>query len=603
MSDLTGLPDFQAPTSVAQLAMFAPFGNGSYSVLPQQLVVAQGPEKRPRFELALVKCSDDFSEAGQYAVLDLALAGDFPVDEALTAARTQAADATVKPIVINSGFARLCSTSGTVTLPADLAAPVTLGWSGPDFARWTTRLSINAAELIKEALSGNTLLFGARVEFDLIGVSPRLTTMVEFEPTRLLEALLAGKPTREIAISDLHAIFSGSRDGLPLRVNGTLSGADADSFPQGMLDRVIAAYASLVPAPAPSDPPYVAFRNLGSLDAGTVHWDLSEAVAAPRAYVLTLDPLSGLRKAMTGDGGAALVKEITIPALNLGLERIDIAANLPVNRLGVPAVGVNIDIPANPPNRPDAITETILFAEPDDVGSVEFRLSPDEELSYTATCFALVAAGSSIHQYQSTPLSLSQNWLQLQAANFPVTFVHLTAAERLLNLASMTGTLTYSILGKAVVQPLKLNAAMPDTALALPNNATDATITLAAIPSDGGPGLNLPPMPPGRIRLDVTSFREYGPHTFTIRCDFGEETAPLTIDLLPEEKASDPSAAITIHLVPSRPCEKWGYTTSSPFRSGYRYRKSGDNTSDWSPVLSPFRPLTLKSDGTMILTP
>ena len=149
MNDLTGLPDFQRLISTQRLSMYAPFGQGSYGVLPRQLLVAQSPSGKPKFELALIKRSDDQSASGRYAVLDLALAGDFAIDEALTLARAGAADATVKPIVFNTGFARLYPTTSTVTLPADMTAPIPLGWSGLDFARWTTRLSIDAGELIK----------------------------------------------------------------------------------------------------------------------------------------------------------------------------------------------------------------------------------------------------------------------------------------------------------------------------------------------------------------------------------------------------------------------------------------------------------------------
>ena len=203
-------------------------------------MIAEDAKGRPKFELALVKRPDDVSANGQYTVLDLALAGDFPVDEALTAARTEAADATVKPIVINRGFARLCSSNDTVTLPVDMTTPVTLGWSGPDFARWTTRLSIDTGNLIKGALTGSTFLFSARVEFDVIGVSPRLPIIVEFEPVTLVEAILAGKSNRQIAAPDLITTFATSRGGIPLRINGTSSGPGAGHFPQAMVDRLVA---------------------------------------------------------------------------------------------------------------------------------------------------------------------------------------------------------------------------------------------------------------------------------------------------------------------------------------------------------------------------
>lgn len=600
MDSLAGLPDFQALVSAGQLQMYAPFGGGSYSVLPRQLVVAQGASGHPKFELALVEAADELSAIGRYAVLDLELAGDFPVDDALTRARADAADATVRPASINVGFARLYPTSNAVALPADMTAPTPLGWSGPDFVRWTTRLSIDAGELIKGALSVGATLFGARVEFDVIGVSPRLSVTVQFEPAQLIDTLLAGRQGRQIAKDDLISFLMRPVDGLPFKVSGT---PDPGLFPQAMADRVVAAYGSLVPSPAPVDPPFIAFKGKDQIEIGSVSWDLRQAVAVPRQWVMTLDSLTSLRATAESGGIDGLVKYVTIPPLDLGFRSVDLAANLPSNRVGVPAIGVNIEVPANPPNRPNAISRTVTFTPPDDEGTVKFRLSPKETLSYTLAGFAVVAAGASVHEYDMPQRPLGAPWVQLQASDFPVTFAHLTATDRLLKLAKLTGALSYTVNGKVVQQPLTLSAVAPDVALALPTTASDASIALTAVPNDGGAPLSLPPMAPGRIRLDVTSFRGYGPHRLSVQCPFDAATGPLAIDLVPEERADDVTAVSTITLIPAAPSETWGYVASSPFRAGYRYRKSaasGDPPSPWSTVLSPFASLILNEDGTMI---
>ena len=130
MADLTGLPDFQVLTATGPISMFAPFGGGHYAVLPQQLVVAQDADGNLSFRLELIKRLGDFSAAGQYAVLDFALDGDFPLDDGLTAARAADASATVAPVTVNSGFARLYSTTNEVVPTADLLAPIPLGWAG-----------------------------------------------------------------------------------------------------------------------------------------------------------------------------------------------------------------------------------------------------------------------------------------------------------------------------------------------------------------------------------------------------------------------------------------------------------------------------------------
>jgi hypothetical protein len=580
--------------------MYAPFGGGGYSVLPRQMNLATEANGRPKFQLNLIKRAGDPSPADQYAALDLALAGDFPLDEALTIARAQDEEATVKPIDIHSGFARLYPTSGTVALPSEMLSPTALDWSGSDFVRWRMRLSVDAGELIKGALSSNALLFGASVEFEVIGVIPRAAVTVQFRPAQLMAALLAGKEKRQVSNGDLVAFFASPLDTIPLRIVGSLEPADAGWFPQAMADRIVAAFGSAVPAPVHSDPSAIVLADPDQLETATVDWDLSQAAAAPRQFVMTLDPLGSLRAAIGSGSIDGLVKEIAIPPLDLGFRSVSLAANLPASRVGVPAIGVNLHVPPNPPNRPGGISETVAFTSPEDEAVVDFRLSPAETFLYTLSTFAVVNAGRSVQEYTGPSRQLDTTWVQLQASDFPVTFAHLTAVGRLLDLATLTGVLSYTVSGQTMEQPFTLSAERPDVALAFPTNASDARITITAVPNDGSPALALLPLTPGRFRLDLTSFREYGPHVLTIQCMFVTENGYLAIDLRPEEKSGDDSSASTFMCTAAQPKGTWGYTTSSPFRSGYRYRKSavaGSQPGPWSDILSPFTPLLLREDG------
>jgi hypothetical protein len=600
METLAGFPDFQAPVSTAGLLMYAPFGAGGYSVLPRQINLATESNGKPKFQLNLIKRAGDPNPVSQYAAFDLALAGDFPLDEALAIARAQDEEATVKPIDINSGFARLYPTSSTVTLPSDMLAPAALDWSGSDFVRWRMRMSVDAGELIKGALSDGALLLGASVEFEVIGVIPRAAVTVQFRPAQLIAALLAGKENRQVSNGDLTAFFVSPIDKIPLRIIGSLDPADAEWFPQAMADRIAATFGSAVPAPAHSDPSVIILDDPAQLDTATVDWDLSQASAAPRQFVMALDPLGSLRAATESGGIDGLVKEIAIPPLDLGFRSVSLAANLPASRVGVPAIGVNIQVAPNPPIRPSAISETVAFTPPDDEAVVDFRLSPMETFRYTLSTFAVVNAGRSVQEYTGPSRQLDATWVQLQASDFPITFAHLTAVGRLLDLATVTGTLSYTEHGQSLEQPFTLSAEASDVALAFPTNAADARITITAVPKDGSPALALSPLTPGRFQFDVTSFREYGPHILTIQCTLVTENGFLAVDLLPEEKSGDDSAASTFVCTAAQPKGTWGYTTSSPFHSGYRYRKSavgGDQPGPWSEVLSPFTPLLLREDA------
>ncbi|HEY6326654.1 MAG TPA: hypothetical protein VIW73_09120 [Candidatus Cybelea sp.] len=597
MTDLSGLPDFASVSPSG--TMFAPLGSGSFTVLPQQLALGTNADGTPKFTLELIQRFGDFTPAGQYAVLDLSLTGDFGLDAALTAARAQSAGATVAPIAIAGGFARLFPTAGEVTPASDALAPVELGLSGQDYARWTTRLSADAGELIKGAIAGGSLLLGARVEFDVAGVAPRVAATVDFQAAQLLSALLAGRPDRTMSISDVVAAFTGPPASFPLKIAG--GAVPAGDFAAAVASRLFATYATLAPAPSVSDEPFVRFADPSQLGVAVTQWDLSQPAPGRRQYVLTLDILTGLRAWVAKNGLASLVRDLTVPMLQVGTHSIDFNANLPPNRQGVAVIGANVEVAANPPSRPSSISQTVTFEEPNDSGSLQFQLSPSEQLAYTLAGFAVVAVGPDVAEYQMPPRPHTDVWVQLGADDFPVAFAHVTAAPRLLALATLDVALTYTVGGRSERLRATLNAQTSGVALALPRTATGASLSITANAIDGGATLQLPPAAPARIDLDVTAFREFGPHRVAISASLRPGDHALFLDLAPEDGAAAGATPDRIFLTADQPSATWGYVASSPFHAGYRYRTSAAQSSAagaWSAILSPFVPLALERDGT-----
>jgi len=597
VTDLTGLPDFQSVSPLG--TMFAPFRSGSFAVLPEHLALGTNADGTPKFTLELIQRFGDFTSAGQYAVLDLSLAGDFGLDAALTVARAQSATATAAPIGIAGGFARLFPTAGDVTPTSDALAPVALGTSGEDYARWTTRLSADAGELIKGAIAGGSLLLGARVEFDVVGVAPRVAATVDFQPAALLTALLAGRSDRTMSTSDVVAAFTGPPVSFPLKIAG--GAVPAGDFSAAVASRLFAAYATLAPAPSVSDPPFVRIADPSRLGVEVTQWDLSQPAPGRRQYVLTLDILTGLRAWVAKNGLGSLVRDLTVPMLQVGTHNVDFSANLPPNRQGVAVIGANVDVAANPPSRPSSVSQTVTFEEPNDSGSLQFQLSPSEQLAYTLAGFAVVAVGADVAEYQMPPRPLTDVWVQLGADDFPVAFAHVTAAPRLLALATVNVVLSYTVGGRSERLQATLNAQCSGVALALPRNATGAILAIAATPLDGNAALQLPPMAPGRIDLDVTAFREFGPHRVAVSASLRPGDRALYLDLVSEEAAAGGTAPDQIFLTADQPSATWGYVAASPFHAGYRYRTSASQSSaagTWSPFLSPFEPLALERDGT-----
>jgi|GEM_PF-2084303 len=578
MEPIGSLPDFGAPFGEGTVHGFAPFGDGPCTVLPVgvALAVANG---RPVFALNMVRGPTRTDPAGNYAALEVQLTDDVPLDDALTQARATRPDATVVPAAFDLGFARLVPGGGSVALPADMTTPVPCGASPTGGPRWAQRMDLETGELIKGALLGGTGVFSARLEYTVLGVAPRVPVRADFVPFDLLDALVADCPGRAIAVPDLQKRLLTP----PGRL--TLTGsAPTDILAQVLTDRLCSAFGAFVPAARPVDPPCFSFAAQASTDA--VSWDLNTVAVVSRAFLLQADLLTALKAVQDP---ASLVHEIAVPPLDLGFREIVVSANLPANRVGVPVIGARIDMPPAPPDRPQAINKSAPLAPPTDQTRVPLQIGVDEAFDYTVTAFAIVSAGGAVHQLQGTPRDANGAWLHLEADDLPIGFAHLTASDRLLRLATVTGVLSYTLDGKPVTQPITLKSGAADIAMPVPAAAEAANIVLTATAADGTK-VSIGPMPPGVIRLDLPSFPGYGPHRVAISCTFAGNEPPLVIELATEDNQRQG----LVTLLPASPSDSWGYVCGSPFRTGYRYRKQGGV---WSAILAPNQPLMLKPDG------
>jgi hypothetical protein len=575
MSMLEELPDFQATLAAGASQVFAPYAAGAFAVLPTGVVVAQA-NGQPMLSLTLVSQPDQPGVAGDYAVLDIALDLQVPLDAALVAARGVRADATVAPATIELGFARLTQAGLDVTLPKDMTTPAPLGWIAAG-ARWTPRLDASTGALLKNALLQGTLLLHARLEFTVRGVAPPVAAATSFVPATLIPALLGGSAT--IGVPQLLARLADPS--LPLEVIGGSRAAAA----QALCDRILAVWGSFVPAAGADDPPCFAFP--GPLPISRMDWDLRTPAEGLRAYMLQLAPLAPTRGMADP---SSLVHEISIPPLDLGFRDIVVSANLPPNRAGLPAIGVRISLPPAPPDRPSGIDASAMFTPPGDTARINIRLGPDEPLAYTATTFAIVVAGASVQQLEAPGRPAQGPFLRLQPTDFPLAFAHVTASDRLLAQATVTGALTYAHGAAQAVQPIALQAGTAELSVAAPAAAADAVITLTAVAADGTK-VALSPQKPGVVRLDLASFPGYGPHRIAISAPIPAGAMPLLLEFESEDGASQGTAMLT----PASPTAGWGYVAGSPFRAGFRFRVKGGT---WSAVMAARNTLALNADGT-----
>ncbi len=573
MDPLNGLPDFGTTLSSDDTVTYAAFGGGPYAVLPGLGPLAD-------LQLTMIRRADEVGAAGGYATLDVEVGCNYPLDKALALVRGVNPGATVTAAPIGLGYARLTPSGTAVALPLAMTVPTPLGWARSDGARWTDRLDLDTAELIKGALQAGSLLFGVRIEFVLSGVAPRAAAQVSFVPAALMPQVLGGTTQTFLTREDLVTRLTDQSLSPALQTDA-LRADVADA----VADRLLATFGQFAPAAGALDFP--GFNITGALPTERLDWDLSQAAAAQRAFMLRLDTLSGLAAL----DPTALVRELTIPPLDLGFREVIMAANLPAPRMGAPAIGVRLSAPPAPPNRPSGINQTVVFTAPDDAGQVTLRFDPNETFAYDLTPFALVAAGALVREFDAPPRPSGDNFVQLQASDFELAFSHITASDRLVAAASINGTLTFAFGGVNGSAAFKLTATAPDMSVAMPAGATGASLAFTATTPDGVVH-QLPSVAPGRIRLDLSSFPAYGPQRVAVHCAFTGGEAPLSLDFAPDNG----QGAASLALAPSAPDATWGYFAASPFRGGYRFRPSGG---DWSPLLDPSIPLAVSPEGVM----
>lgn len=222
------------------------------------------------------------------------------------------------------------------------------------------------------------------------------------------------------------------------------------------------------------------------------------------------------------------------------------------------------------------------------------RLSPIEKLEYTFSTSVVLQNASKIQQLKSEEFSHSGTRLYIRPDQFPVNFISIEATRSLLELTTIQGTCRWREGEIPNAQTFTLSQAEAAIALALPKQATNATLEISARSLGGTQTLQIPSFPAKNCQLGLHSFREYGAHQIGVECEFRDDTRICAIDLLPED-APEPSV---LFFTPAQPSKTWSWLAKSPFRAGYRYRfhrDPGATPAEWSAIQHPFVPLKIQA--------
>lgn len=570
-----------------------------YAVLPQRLELARRAGK-PDFMLHLFRGADPLKPPTPYGVLDLRLEAVYPLEAALGLARADTPQATVQPVTFSGGWLRLVSLSTDLALPAAATEPQPLAWNGLSNARYSLRLPLEQAMLLRGALENELLPLEALAELEYAGAAARLPVQVRFDPARLLAALhtLAPDGSGIIAYDQALGFFRQEPADLPVALSA--APADKEIFAAAMLDRLRLHLAEWLPAPQPGERSYLRLAPIPAQSGGVFNWDLSATVETRRPLALMLKPFEIIRQVIAEFGLAAIAPEpAIIPPMPTGVLPVSISANLPDQPLGVMALGVTLHAPPKLPFRPGAIIESIELTPPDYQAQAMLRFSPTETPAYTSSTFTILRkASGGFMQVDGEPVSRSGSRLSLSPADFPLRFIPVSASPALLALGNLEGSLTWEAGGSLQSQTFTLSASQASQTLTLPLAAGSPQLTITARPLGAGAPLALTGLPAAGLALGLHSFPEYGPHTIAVSAIFPPGAALLAVEL---RRAADPpeTAGMLLALTPGSPHKSWTYLAESPFQSGYHYRlapAAGQPApAEWSPERSPFEALVLQA--------
>lgn len=588
-----GLPDFQKAVQENGISVLFPYeANGAFTLLPQALDIAKSPDGAADFHLGIVRPENPMLPPSPYGMLDFRLQAAFAMEDGLAIVRKRQPGAVLKQAVFQDGYIQITPTV-EFKEASQLGVPVRVNFQGLGLTRFAARLDLESALLVKDMLGNKTVPLNATAYLEQWGISPRLPLQVRFDPAQLLGYLLSkAEKGGRICRAELVAAFAVTSGDAPWKIEGSLAGIDSNAFAECMADHVRSRFASLGPPLQPSEAPILVLPQADQFGGGSFQWDLAEPISTARPITLTFDPLASARSLVAAHGIDAVVSMDTVRRLQTGVVLLSVTANLPPQRQGIVSLGVTVKVPPKLPFRPHQINSTVELQEPRDSGSVRLQLSAAEKLAYLYKTFVILQDSGGIHRLEGADTPQEGDKLDLHIDDFPLTFIPVEASDRLLAAGALSCTLSYGGMQKT----FSLTASQPRLTLAAPNSPA-STLEFEVRSADGANVLKLGPLPARPTQLDLSSFREYGPQTLDIHCNFSPGAHLLAIDLLPQASAESPDSVSVVALTPESPQRQWTWFASSPFAPGYRYRlhKTEPPANPWSNVLSPFEPLVLEA--------
>jgi hypothetical protein len=436
---LIGYPDFDRPLGLGPVRVWRPYGGGPFLLEPSRYGVLTDASGMLEWRLELVRA---LTPSDSRATFSCVIGAEYDTAEALAAVRELDPEAGLASLLLSDETFRILPTPVLATARG-LTAPVPLASSGLGTGRLLLPLPVDSGLLLESLLMEEGAL-KAVAEAQVAGISPRVPAVVRFDPALLLEQLRAFADVGgALPRAEIVGYFRQDLEALPLDVTGTVDASTVSGFSETMADRVVDRFGRYVPALDVADAPVVSLTEQTA--SGTVIWSLSQPLLARRRMQVPVDLLTAARDQLARQGIDSLVTRRDIAALpSLGRSRVTVLSTLPTARVGSDALGVTLEFPPNPPDRPQPRTATAML-DSADVVRLDVRLAPEEPLRYRYTPFAVVTDARGTRQLEGDTREGGGDVLRVSAADFPVELAMCEATLDVIRLAVVYGVYTWEI--------------------------------------------------------------------------------------------------------------------------------------------------------------
>lgn len=588
----SGRPDWRMPMQVGERIAFAAYERPGAFQLPPVLLAAHSGGDEPPLRLDIFQ--QDRGQAGleRFSILSIAFAAEFGLEQARRAVFDAGQTLALSALPNEGGWLRLSAVEA-LDLPPSLGELLPLDSASLGSMGLAVRLDSAATDLFVAALQRGLLAVNGQAWLRVRGVADRLPLTLDFDPAALLAAVRTlgdGAASLDLAVLRRRLIDAPQSMGLGLAASsGDLL---KEPLADALIDRIVTRYATLMPSPADAATGVRVVFDAAAMTRGSVRWNLSEPVLAPRLFAVEADPLGPLRT-LPASLYDTVVRRHDVRGLSSGWRALTVRPNLPERRIGIVQAQVDVQVPAKPPARMFTIKASARLAAADRPTTLDLRLSPKEELNYAWQATALLLSDGRAETIKGPLRHSNREHLLVAADDFGLRFVPVEAEPVFVEQADIEVECQGLRKGRPWSARASLDRTSASFAFAIPADVERATIRAAARARSDGARRAMAPVEAEPLRLDAFSFEGSGSRELALHCEFDDDAPQRVIEIAPEDAIDQPARRRQVRFTRSAPQAQWTWLSLSPFRSGYRWRWSAQ--APWSEVLQPDTPLQLHS--------